>query len=94
MTTALVRFLGSGVIHQETAHHLSSESNEVSPAAGFGRSLPKNLHVNFVDESSRLKRMIRAFPPQLVGGHAPQITVQEVEEPAFRGSISAKDSLQ
>ena len=83
MMSALVCLLGSGVIHQR-----------ITWAASFGRSLPKDLYVNFVDESGRLKGMIGSFPPQLVGGHAPKVTVQQVEKPAFRGSIPAENSLQ
>jgi len=94
MTSALLRFFGSGVIHQITAHHLSGKSNEVSSVASFRRSLPKNLNVNFVDQCSRLKSMIRPFPPQLMGGHAPKVAVEKFEKPAFRRPVSFDNSLQ
>jgi hypothetical protein len=66
----------------------------MGPAAGFGRSLPKNLYVRFVDQCGWLERVIRPLSPQLVGGQAPKVVVEKVEKPAFRGSIPFNNSLQ
>src|SRR6185503_733431 len=94
MASALLGFLGSRVIHQETAHDLGGQSDEVGPAASLGRGLPEDLNVDFVDQSRGLEGVIGPLPPQLVGGQPPKVAVEQVEQPALCGSIPLENSLQ
>jgi hypothetical protein len=61
------------VINQNAAHRLGRDGKEVCPVV-IGKGLvAEEPDAKFIDESVGLKRMIRAFSLQEMGGDLPQL---------------------
>jgi hypothetical protein len=78
--TALGRFVIAGVIYQNLPHKPGSDSKEVRAAFPFRRTLAKQAHVGFVNQSSALEGVIRALLLQGVAGETPELLVDERHE--------------
>ncbi len=84
---ALGRVACTGVIHQDAAHELRGESEEVRAILPGRPPLIHKAEVELVNESGRNERVIDTFASQLAGRNPPQFTVNHGQQLLERGGV-------
>jgi hypothetical protein len=86
--------MGARVIHQNPAHHLRGNPEEVRTILPGNPVVPGDPEKCLVHDRRRLQRVIAPFLPQ-VGGRAPlQVAVHERDEPVACAQISTRLGMQ
>jgi hypothetical protein len=82
--------LGSGLLHQDPAHEMSGDSEEVAPAFPLDRmGLIKQTKVDFVDQRGGLQRLSRPYATKIGAGDLTQLAVYLGGELVERGLLPA-----
>ncbi len=77
-----------GVIHEDPAHQIRGEPEEVRAALPVHRLLIHEPHERFVHERRALDRVIRPFAAQMALGEGAQLLINEPGQLAQRSLIA------
>ena len=70
----------TGVIDQDAAHDLRGDTKEVGPILPVTLALIDKPDEYLVHEGRWLERVVRALTPQLAGGNAPELRIDEWQQ--------------
>jgi len=83
-----------GMIDQNLTHQVSRDAEELCAAVALYAVLIHEPQVGFVYQGRGLESVAGALAPEMGGGHAPELAVDEGHQPVQRGFIATAPGLE